>query len=72
MLFANGWIEDEGRVYLYYASSDTRMHVAESTVEKLVDYCLNTAADGLTTTTSVQTLNSIIDANEAFITEEDR
>lgn len=72
VLFANGWIEDEGRVYLYYASSDTRMHVAESTVEKLVDYCLNTAADGLTTTTSVQTLNSIIDANEAFITEEDR
>lgn len=72
VLFANGWIEDEGRVYLYYASSDTRMHVAESTVEKLVDYCLNTAADGLTTTSSVQTLNSIIDANEAFITEEDR
>lgn len=72
VLFANGWIEDQGKVYLYYASSDTRMHVAESTVEKLVDYCLNTAADGLTTTTSVQTLNSIIDANEAFITEEDR
>lgn len=72
VLFTNGWIAcADGRVLLYYASSDTRMHVAESTVDKLVDYCMNTAPDGMTTAASVQTLNKVIDANEAFITEED-
>ena len=38
VLFSNGWIEDDnGKVYIYYASSDTRLHVAESTVSQLVD-----------------------------------
>lgn len=64
VLFSNGWIaDDDGRVLIYYASSDTRMHVAESTVERLVDYCLNTPADGLTTTASVETLKRLIDRN---------
>lgn len=64
VLFSNGWVaDDDGRVLLYYASSDTRMHVAASTVEKLVDYCLNTPEDGLTTGTSVQRLNELIDRN---------
>lgn len=57
---------------LYYASSDTRMHVAESTVDKLIDYCMNTSPDGLTTSASVRTLDRIIDANLPFITDEDR
>ena len=40
VLFSNGWIADEdGTVYIYYASSDTRMHVATSTIERLIDYC---------------------------------
>jgi 4-O-beta-D-mannosyl-D-glucose phosphorylase len=48
VLFSNGWIADEdGTVYIYYASSDTRMHVATSTVDRLIDYCLHTPADGL-------------------------
>lgn len=73
VLFSNGWIADEdGKVYLYYASSDTRLHVAESTVERLVDYCLNTGSDGMTSTTSVERLLGIIDANEAFVTEADK
>ncbi len=73
VLFANGWIADEdGSVYLYYASSDTRMHVATSTIDRLVDYCMNSGNDGLTSHTSVQRLNAIIDANSPFITEEDR
>ena len=39
VLFSNGWIEDDnGKVYIYYASSDTRLHVAESTVSQLVDH----------------------------------
>ncbi len=43
VLFSNGWIADEdGTVYIYYASSDTRMHVATSTVDRLIDYCLHT------------------------------
>ena len=67
VLFANGWIADEdGKVYIYYASSDTRMHVATSTVDRLVDYCLNTPADGLTTAESVKTINRLIDANMSF------
>ncbi len=64
VLFANGWICDEdGKVFIYYASSDTRMHVAASTVDRLVDYCLHTAPDGLRTGLSVETLNRLIDKN---------
>jgi 4-O-beta-D-mannosyl-D-glucose phosphorylase len=64
VLFSNGWIADEdGRVLIYYASSDTRMHVAASTVDRLVDYCLHTAPDGLRTGLSVETLNRLIDKN---------
>ena len=64
VLFCNGWIrKDDSEVYIYYASSDTRMHVATSTVEKLVDYCLNTPADGYRTHTSVATLNKLITKN---------
>lgn len=67
VLFANGWIADEdGKVFIYYASSDTRMHVATSTVDRLVDYCLNTPEDGLSTSESVRTLNSLIDRNLEF------
>lgn len=68
VLFSNGWIADEeGNVYIYYASSDTRMHVAVSTIDKLVDYCLNTPEDRHTTTESVCTLNKLIDKNLAYI-----
>ena len=62
--FANGWIEDEdGKVFIYYASSDTRMHVATSTVERLVDYCLNTEPDGGRTGLTVERINRLIDKN---------
>lgn len=64
VLFTNGWIaDDDGKVFIYYASSDTRMHVATSTIDRLVDYCLNTPEDGLTTTASVETLKKLIDKN---------
>lgn len=62
--FANGWIADEdGKVFIYYASSDTRMHVATSTVDKLVDYCFGTEPDGLRTGLTVERLNKLIDKN---------
>ena len=62
--FANGWIADEdGRVFIYYASADTRMHVATSTVDRLVDYCLHTPEDGYTTAASVETIKRLITKN---------
>lgn len=65
VLFSNGWIADEdGTVFIYYASSDTRMHVATSSIDRLVDYVVNTPEDGFTSASSVQTLNNIIDANK--------
>lgn len=64
VLFTNGWIADEdGTVFIYYASSDTRMHVATSTIDKLVDYCMNTPADDLSSSASVETLKKLIDKN---------
>ena len=65
VVFSNGWIADpDGRVFIYYASSDTRMHVATSTIDRLVDYCFNTPADGFRTGLSVEAINRLIDANE--------
>lgn len=64
VLFSNGWICDEkGNVHIYYGSSDTRMHVATSTVDRLVDYCMNTPEDGLRSAVSVATIQSLIDKN---------
>ena len=66
VLFANGWICDEdGKVFIYYASSDTRMHVATSSVRRLVDYCLNTEPDGGRTGLTVERINRLIDKNIA-------
>lgn len=62
--FSNGWIVNEKNdVFIYYASSDTRMHVATSTVEKLIDYCKNTPEDGLRSAASVSVRNELISAN---------
>lgn len=65
VLFCNGWITDEdGTVYIYYASSDTRLHVATSSIDRLLDYCFNTNSDGLRSIKSVETLNKIISKNK--------
>ena len=70
VLFTNGWIADEdGTVFIYYASSDTRMHVATSTVDKLVDYCLHTPEDGLSSSASVATLSKLIEKNLAVLNQ---
>lgn len=64
VVFSNGWIaDDDGTVFIYYASSDTRMHVAVSTVERLLDYCLNTPSDGLRTGKSVKNIIKLIQGN---------
>jgi len=68
VVFSNGWIEDaDGTVFIYYASSDTRMHVAKTTVEKLVDYCMNSPQDRLYSHLSVKTINDLVDKNQEFM-----
>jgi 4-O-beta-D-mannosyl-D-glucose phosphorylase len=68
VLFSNGWIADEdGTVYVYYASSDTRMHVAVSTVDKLADYVINSPQDTLTSGGSVNTIINLVNSNSKFI-----
>lgn len=68
VLFSNGWIADEdGKVFIYYASSDTRMHVATSTIDRLVDYCMNTPKDNLFTSESVKTINDLITRNNEYL-----
>jgi 4-O-beta-D-mannosyl-D-glucose phosphorylase len=69
VLFSNGWIADDfGKVLIYYASSDTRMHVAVSSIDRLCDYVMNTAPDGLRSATSVETILRIVDRNEEVLT----
>ena len=64
VLFSNGWIADQdGKVYIYYAASDTRMHVAVSDIERLVDYVTQTPEDDFTTYASVQRIIKLIDKN---------
>jgi 4-O-beta-D-mannosyl-D-glucose phosphorylase len=70
VLFSNGWIMNaNGMVYIYYASSDTRMHVAVSSVDRLLDYCLNTAPDGLRSATSVDNVLQLIGRNALYTME---
>ncbi len=65
VVFANGWIADpNGDVFIYYASSDTRMHVAKSSIEALTDYCINTPEDGLSSANSVSAINQLIKKNK--------
>ncbi len=62
--FSNGWIKDaDGRVLIYYAVADTRLHVAVSSVERLIDYCMHTPEDGLTTSASVEAIKRLIAKN---------
>jgi 4-O-beta-D-mannosyl-D-glucose phosphorylase len=66
VLFSNGWINNGKEVYIYYASSDTRMHVATSTVDRLIDYVKNTPEDGLSSARSVVTRIRLIENNQEF------
>ncbi len=64
VVFSNGWIaEEEGTVFIYYASSDTRIHVATTTIHKLLDYVMHTAPDEYSSAASVKTLTALIDRN---------
>lgn len=68
VLFANGWVaRPDGTVLIYYASSDTRLHVASSTLDRLLDYVLHTPEDGLRSATSVQQRLALIRRNQAIL-----
>lgn len=67
VLFCNGWVEDEdGTVFIYYASSDTRMHVAVSSVDKLLEYVMNTPKDRYSSAKSVETILELIEKNQGL------
>jgi 4-O-beta-D-mannosyl-D-glucose phosphorylase len=62
--FSNGWVAREnGDVFIYYGSSDTRMHVVASTVDRLVDYAVNTPADPLRSYACVEQRHGLIGKN---------
>jgi 4-O-beta-D-mannosyl-D-glucose phosphorylase len=64
VLFSNGWIaDDDGTIYLYYASSDTRLHVATTSLEKMLDYVINTPPDGLYSAECVRQRRQLIQQN---------
>ena len=67
VVFSCGWIaDDDGRLLIYYASSDTRIHVAESTVPRLLDYALHTPEDPLTSARCVEQRYALIERNLAW------
>jgi 4-O-beta-D-mannosyl-D-glucose phosphorylase len=70
VVFSNGWILDEdGTVYLYYGSSDTRLHVASCSLEALVDYAMHTPEDGGRTSVCVRQRLDLIERNQRWLEE---
>ena len=71
VVFTNGAIATkEGRVFIYYASSDTRMHVATTTVDKLIDYVFNTPTDPLRSVECVAQRCDLIRKNLEFLAQQ--
>ncbi len=70
VVFSNGAIAREnGDVYIYYASSDTRLHVATTSIEKLLDYAFHTPKDPLRSRDCVAQRCALIDRNLAYLRE---
>lgn len=68
VVFSNGWIHNAaGEVFIYYAASDTRLHVATSSIDQLLDYVHNTPPDGLCSAASVATRKALIASNLAYL-----
>lgn len=71
VVFTNGAaVNEEGELYIYYASSDTRIHVAKTSVEKMLDYCLNTPEDPLYSHKCVEIRNKMISDNLKIMSSE--
>ncbi len=68
VLFCSGWIrDDDDRVYIYYASSDTRIHVASTSVERLIDFAKNTPPDPLSSAGTVRDRLKLIRNNRQYL-----
>ena len=68
VVFTNGAIAcDNGEVYIYYASSDTRLHVAGTTMDRLIDYVFNTPEDPMRSPDCVKQRCALIDKNKALL-----
>ena len=71
VVFTNGAIAaPDGQVYIYYASADTRLHVATTTIDRLIDYVFNTPPDALRSNDCVRQRCEFIDRNLRFLREE--
>ena len=71
VVFTNGAIATkEGKVFIYYASSDTRRHVATTTVDKLIDYVFNTPTDPLRSVECVAQRCDLIRKNLEFLAQQ--
>ncbi len=67
VVFSNGWIADnDGKVFIYYGSSDTRIHVVTTTLDKLLDYVVNTPPDEFRSAKSVKQRIELISRNQRF------
>jgi len=67
VVFSSGWVmKPPGEILIYYGSSDTRMHVATSSIERLLDYVLHTPEDGLRSAASVRQRIALIERNRKF------
>ena len=68
VVFSNGMVQrDDGTIFIYYASSDTRCHVLTTTITQLVDYVRNTPEDPLRSDLCVQQRIALIERNQAFL-----
>ena len=68
VVFTNGWVmKQDGTIFIYYGSSDTRMHVATTTMDKLLDYVMNTPEDGLRSAVCVEQRISLIQKNIKYL-----
>jgi 4-O-beta-D-mannosyl-D-glucose phosphorylase len=67
-VFSNGWVaREDGTLLIYYSSSDTRIHVASTTIDKLLDYLMNTPPDGRDTRTTTEQRMEMIRRNREFL-----
>ena len=70
---SNGAIaDDDGKVYIYYAASDTRLHVASTTIGQLLDFAFKTPADPLRSRDCVAQRVALIEKNQAYLNQQDR
>ena len=73
VVFTNGTIaDDDGKVYIYYAASDTRLYVASTTIGQLLDFAFKNPADPLRSRDCVTQRVVLIEKNQTYLNQQDR